>query len=176
MLTLLFDLDRRGLPRLIQAVFALLPLAFSATATAAETGERVTFGSNWSMQLPAGWSNKQEGKVLRAEGHGATLNAMVVKTEKSIDEFIRGHMGIHEKKPGYKLIDEDAVKTSAGNKGKLAYYEYTRGGDKVTEVTVYIGAKDQIAVLIFGIPNGALKKYEDDIESVFSSLQTTDAG
>lgn len=136
----------------------------------------VTFATNCSVELPAGWTGKASGKHIEATGPGGMrLDGFSEKSPMSVDLALAVHLDVLQKMPGYELVDTDEISTKAGAKGKLSYYRYNGKNGPVAEVGVIIEvAKNQIATLRFLVPSASRKldaSFQDAVEAIFSSLK-----
>lgn len=139
----------------------------------------VTFATNCSVELPAGWTGKASGKHIEATGPGGMrLDGFSEKSPMSVDLALAVHLDILEKMPGYELVDTDEISTKAGAKGKLSYYLYNGKSGPVAEAGVIIQvAKHQLATLRFLAPSASRKPdaaFQDAVEAIFSSLKISE--
>ena len=148
--------------------------ASSAPAAPKPAGTTITFATNCSVELPAGWTGKAAGARLEAKGPtGATLEGSSMKDAT----FAEAHaLRVIALKKKFQEVDKDEISTKAGAKGTLVYLRYD--DDTTAEIAVYIQVKpDQLVTLRFVAPNAPAKldpNFQRAVEHIFSSLKITE--
>jgi hypothetical protein len=164
--------DRRP-GRIVVAVAFLLALCSTRFCSAAE----VSFGGNYSLQLPASWTAKPgKDKAIVGGTRGVNFSANAFPTKQSPEEIMENAIGLTEKKAGYKLIEKGSVKSSAGLTASLFRFQLEEGGPAFMGVNYYfrVGENDVVA-LVFGIASDTPKSIKSEIEAIFNSVKMVSA-
>lgn len=145
----------------------------TAPAAPKTTGTRITFATNCSVELPAGWTGKVVGEKLQAKGpNGATLEGTSIDGVDLPEIMALRAVSFKTK---VTEVDKDEVSTAAGAKGKLVYYRYDDKGGPTAEIDVFIKTPKQVVTLKFIAPNSPTKldsNFSRAVEQIYSSLKT----
>jgi hypothetical protein len=160
--------------RVFGAAVLLLALSAPGLCFAAEK----TFSDTYSVELPAGWTGDlQKDKSLMGAGPGGvSFGFKAYPSDVSPAEYVEKALANTEKRPGYKLIEKTAVKTSPDRKALRIRYQ--TDGPKGTEslVKFYFQLVDkEVVILLFQLPNFSSASAKNDIEAIFNSVKVATA-
>ena len=122
------------------------------------SGTAVTFATNCSLELPAGWTGKAVGTHLEGKGpDGAILDAFSVQGAMTVDQAVAQLVEMFEKTfPGYKQMEVADVVTRAGAKGKAVYFRHNGKAGALSDLGLAVVIKvsdNQLVTLRFAAPN-----------------------
>lgn len=170
-----FFSDVRLSTRIAGAAVLVFALAAPELCSAAEK----TFGGNYSVQLPAGWSGElQEDKSLIGQNaDGITFGFKAYPSDISPEEYMAKALGNTEKRAGYKLIEKGPVKSSGGRKAQLLRYQTDGKNGPEIAVKYYFQLVDkEVVVLLFSwVASAITKSPKADIETIFDSVKVATA-
>lgn len=137
----------------------------------------VSFGKNYTLDLPEGWKVQQASPELKATGPaGINLRAAVYPLESSLDALADQYVTTLDAQPGYKLAERGMVAHAGGRKATLLRYNIANPKAAITSVTYLLPlAADQVAMVTFAFPSANVQKARADVERIYNSVSGGEA-